>query len=536
MKKLRYLILALFAFILVACQDTSSQNTTGNHDFQAGDGGTEITLVAGSENSELEPIIQEFAEEADIVVNIDYLGSLDIMRMLQSGEVPYDGLWPASSIWLNIGDDHRMLKHTETTSISPIVFGIKESLAESLGFVGEDVYIADIMEAINSGELKFAMTSATQSNSGASAYIGFLTALADSDDGLTSEDLQDSELQEDIISLLSGVNRSSGSSNWLVDLFLTGDYDAMVNYETLIIQTNRELIAQGKEPLYLVYPVDGLSISDSPLAYVDKGDEDKEEAFLMLQDYLLSQEAQLKIQDTGKRSAYGTVDSSKTDVFRSDWGIDLDKVISPIRWPQSDVIVEALNLYQTEFKKPGLTFYVLDYSGSMYGEGNEQMIEALEQVLIPENATQHLLLPTTKDITYIVPFSDDVFEVSQATGNGQDLARLYDHASSIRTTGGTAMYEGIFQALEIAEDYGDDLENYTPAIILLTDGVANGALDIDDLEEYYRTSDLDVPIFSIMFGDARDAELLEIAQLSRARVFDGRENLIDAFQTVKGYN
>ena len=64
--------------------------------------------------------------------------------------------------------------------------------------------------------------------------------------------------------LLSGVDRSSGSSDWLKDMFVAGDYDAMVNYECLIIQANQELEEQGKETLYAVYPYDGLSLADSP--------------------------------------------------------------------------------------------------------------------------------------------------------------------------------------------------------------------------------------------------------------------------------
>ena len=89
------------------------------------------------------------------------------------------------------------------------------------------------------------MTSATQSNSGCSAYIGFLYALLGNPDVITSESLQTPGLSEQITQLLSGVDRSSGSSDWLKDLFLTGGYDAMVNYECLIISANQELEARG---------------------------------------------------------------------------------------------------------------------------------------------------------------------------------------------------------------------------------------------------------------------------------------------------
>ena len=151
------------------------------------------------------------------------------------------------------------------------------------------------------------MTSATQSNSGASAYIGFLYALLGKQDAITSEDLDNPQLQQDMTRLLSGIERSSGSSEWLMEMFLEGDYDAMVNYECLIISANQSLEKEGKEPLYVVYPYDGLSIADSPLGYVDHGKEKKEKAFLKIQDYLLSESVQNQIQRTGRRTGYGGV-------------------------------------------------------------------------------------------------------------------------------------------------------------------------------------------------------------------------------------
>ena len=83
---------------------------------------------------------------------------------------------------------------------------------------------------------------------------------------MTKEDLQSPQLKEDIQKSIFIINRSSGSSGWLKDLYLSGDYDAMVNYEAVIIETNQELIQQGKEPLYVVYPKNGLTISDNTFA------------------------------------------------------------------------------------------------------------------------------------------------------------------------------------------------------------------------------------------------------------------------------
>ena len=545
MKHKSLLCLILLALLLVACSRGSEENTTAdegasrssNKTFTVdGYGSDTLRIVAGSENKMLEPIIQSFAKKNKVNITIDYLGSLDIMALLQSGELDYDAVWPASSIWLTLGDEHRLLKHTETTSITPVVFGIKRSLAEELGFVGRDVTTSEIIQAIESGKLKFCMTSATQSNSGASAYLGFLSALSPSKDGLTSQDLADPALQNQITSLLKGVERSSGSSNWLVDLFLDGDYDAMVNYETLIIQTNERLEKEGKEPLYCVYPVDGLSLSDSPLAYVDKGDADKEKLFLDFQHYLLSDKAQDGIEKTGKRSTYGTVREENKKIYKKEWGIDLNRVLSPVRLPKADVIMEALRLYQGQFKKPALTIYVLDYSGSMYGIGLEQMNRALEEVLIPENAEKNLLLGTSKDKTILVPFSDTVYGSDSADGNGDDLRALYEKSQSYEISGGTSMYEAIIYALDLMKKEDASIENYTPAVVVLTDGMANGTATIEDLQTAYDALGKDVPVFGILFGAADPEELDQVAKLSRARVFDGRENLVEAFQQVKGYN
>ena len=63
----------------------------------------------------------------------------------------------------------------------------------------------------------------------------------------------------------------------------------------------------------------------------------------------------------------------------------------PSKMPAADVLFECLNLYQNRFPQPSLTVYCLDYSGSMSGEGNEQLVQAMEQLLIQENARKKLL-------------------------------------------------------------------------------------------------------------------------------------------------
>ena len=164
-------ILAL-ALILTACSPTLSDSTAsadnssgGEHTFNYG-GDVTLRILSGSENQELEGILDDFARERGVNIEMDYRGSLDIMRTLQGESIDYDAVWPASSLWLTAGDTQYRVKHAQSISVTPVVFGIRQSLAEELGFVGREVSVSDLLSAIQSGKLNFCMTSATQSNSG----------------------------------------------------------------------------------------------------------------------------------------------------------------------------------------------------------------------------------------------------------------------------------------------------------------------------------------------------------------------------------
>ena len=536
-KKLTTWITACITTLAVAltvpgCSTPLSNSGSDSSAFTAGSG-TTVRILSGSENQELEDIIESCADAAGVRIEMDYKGSVDIMRTLQEGAEDYDAVWPASSIWISMGDENHLIKHSQSISITPVVFGIRQSLAEDLGFTGKDVSVKDILNAIENGQMTFCMTSATQSNSGASAYIGFLYALLGKQDGMTAADLENPQLQEEIRALLGGVERSSGSSDWLKEMFLNGNYDAMINYECLIIDANRQLEADGKEPLQVIYPYDGLSMADSPLGYVDHGDDEKEQAFLDFQEQLLSSESQNAIEATGRRITANGVSDANASVFNPDWGIDTDRILSPIQMPDAEVLMDALNLYQTSFKKPSLNIYCLDFSGSMAGEGEQQLKEAMSQILIQSNAEKNLLQANEGEVNVAVIFDDQVTAVLQAEDDSDAaLQDLYDQIAAESPGGGTDIYTAAAAAYEIA--FGYDLSQYTPAVILMTDGQSmdNRPVFENALSSYGN----DIPVFSITFGDADPSQLEELADETGGRVFDGTEDLTEAFRNVKGYN
>ena len=66
-------------------------------DSVLGSGRETLRILSGSENEELEPILENFAEEQNVRIEMTYQGSLDIMRALGREEIPYDGVWPPAA-------------------------------------------------------------------------------------------------------------------------------------------------------------------------------------------------------------------------------------------------------------------------------------------------------------------------------------------------------------------------------------------------------------------------------------------------------
>ncbi len=504
-----------------------------------------LSIVAGSENKALEPMMLDWAGRNGLDLQISYLGSVDISRELSKGDAgAYDAVWPANSMWITLGDSAKLVKHAESILRSPVVLGLRKSIAEQLGWVGrQDITIQMIAAAAAENNFRLAMTSATQSNSGASAYIGFLYALAGSPDVLTMKNLDDPKVLDGVRQLLAQVDRSSGSSGWLKDAVVANPeaYDAMFNYESVILETDQALTAAGQEPLYIIYPANGLSVADSPLAYVSKGDAAKEAAFLKLQAFLLSAETQKTLGALGRRSGLiGMEAGADPAVWKPEWGADLAREIAPVPTPAAEVIGEALRLYQTELRKPSLTVWVLDISGSMDGEPIAELKRAMGLLLDSKAAAVNLLQPSRRDVTIIIPFSDVVGSPWVVSGAADaDLRQALSRINALQAGGGTDLYSALAEALKALQPYADDgtLFNYLPAIVAMTDG-ASSTDNYGYFQHKLAQSKFghDIPIHAISFGAADEEQLKALTSGSIGRLFQSGGDLAEALRQAKGYN
>lgn len=534
--KIAMFIMAIF----LACMIYIADGLTNLNDYKedkiqdnVNQNSNTLKIISSSENEDLEKNLKKFAYSQNIDLDIEYAGTLEIMEKLNNGEY-YDAVWASNAIWLYMLNDSIKISDSKSTSINPVVFAVKESKAIELGFTNREIYTYEIVDAIKSGKLKFSMPNPTQTNTGATAYLGLLSTLAGNPEVLTEEHLQDETIKNNLISLFSGLERTSGSEDFLEELFLNGEYEAVVTYESSIINMNKQLEKSGRDTLYVLYPIDGVSISDSPLAYIDNGNDYKKDLFLQIRDYILSDEGQGELAAKGRRTWFGGVsNTADKTVFNPDWGIDTTRYIVPINFPNTAIIQNALALYQSELRKPVHIVFGLDYSGSMLqGNGYESLVEAMNYILNQEEAKKNFLQFTEKDKIAVIPFSTYVIDVWK-TDNGTQTRELLNEISSLMPTGSTNIYDTSIEALDILKY--EDLNIYNASIVLMTDGQSNKG-SYSDFKNHYKDLKLDIPIYSITFGNAIDDELEDIAELTNGKVFNGKNDLVKAFKEVRGYN
>ena len=141
------------------------------------------------------------------------------------------------------------------------------------------------------------------------------------------------------------------------------------------------------------------------------------------------------------------------------------------------------------------------------------------------------LLTDTSCFNDVITFNHDVARIYE-TVNGDNTLDLINSINELNADGGTNIYSSSEQALKILSKESND---YTKTVILMTDGYSNNGSFLN-LSQFYNANEINIPIYSITFGSSSDSQLQEIAQLSNAKVFDGKSGLLSAFKEVRSYN
>ncbi|PRY00535.1 VWA domain-containing protein [Allonocardiopsis opalescens] len=508
-----------------------------------------LRVLGGSELADLEPILADAEEATGVRIELTQSGTLDGLERVAAGEADgeYDALWFSSNHYLSLLPGGRDRVATETPVMaSPVVLGVTESAARRLGWDGgAEVGWRDIADAAASGELEYGMTNPAASNSGFSALVAVAAAFSDTGAALREEDVPG--VAAELTDFFTGQALTSGSSGWLQQSFAARAadpataLDGLVNYESVLLSLN----ASGDlpEPLTLVYPAEGAVTAGYPLTLLASADADAAARYEAVAAFLRSAATQERIMaETHRRPAEPSV--------------ELAAGFGPASYPElpfpatSGAVDALLAGYLDHYRRPSRTVFVLDFSGSMEGERIDGLRAALGTLAggaAPEGAARFQRFYGREQVTLLpfnhVPLIPQRFELP-ADGREDVLADIRAAAAEHPVGGGTAVYDSLERGYQLLaeqaeEDEGEDATDHISTIVLMSDGENTDGGTLADFEAAYAALPADlatVPVFTVLFGDANEAEMERVAELTGGRSFDARTVPLDeVFREIRGY-
>jgi Ca-activated chloride channel homolog len=485
-----------------------------------------FSVLAGSELKELEPAITDAARAVGVDLRMSYAGTLDIVERINAGErfdaiLPPNGAYPALAL-------KTPPVAREKLFYSRIAIGVKAPKAAALGWDRRAPGWAEIAKAAGGGQLRYAMTNPTSSNTGMSALFAVASASAGK-----SEDLTVADVKPEVLSaFLAGQVLTAGSSGWLAEAYAKDPsrIDAMVNYEAVILRTNQRLGAADQ--LVPIYPRDGMISADYPLMLLD---DTRRDTYTKLIGALKG----TAFQRDALSSAF--LRPANPDVPAAP--VLPTAAVAELSFPNRLEVIDAvLGAYQASWRRPATSIFVLDVSKSMEGARLGAMREALKVLSGADDATLGARLASFQQrervvlITFAGRVAEPVWIRFDADRVGAAREEIRRRADALQLESATAVFSALAKAQEVArEERRRDPERYV-SIALLTDGESNAGIGFDEFRSRYPAGTAPARVFPILFGEGNVAQMHEVAALTGGREFDGRNvRLAQVFREIRGY-
>lgn len=524
-------IIILLAATLAACSGESNQNALINNP-------NALIVLAGSELKDIEPLVPQIEQATGVKLQLNYAGTLGAVERMQASE-EIDVAWLSSNRYaMLIPNVKSRIIASERTMLTPVVLGIKEGRAKSLGWVNNDVTWKQIADTAAQGKFTFGMTSPASSNTGFSALLGLAASLSGKGDAIEEKDVDAKKLK----TFFGAQRMTAGSSGWLVDSYLKEQdkVDGLINYESTLLQMNNNPAL--KEKLTIIYPKDGILTADYPIMLINAA---KRAAYDKVVTYLRGVDFQKKMVASTLRHPVNL------DVaYNGSSPTTLMELPFPAKLATVDAILLA---YNNEFRIPTDSTFVLDKSGSMqsarmeYQSGRmDNLKTSLSGLLGQDNSISGRFSRfSNRERISLLPFNGDfdtllTFDMgSDVKSNRATLDKLSAEIKNISAGGGSA----IFSAVQYA--YGSAVKRRLQdpgriySIVVMTDGENNQGISAKGFRVWYQSlpkEEQGIKIFPILFGEASSDDLNTLASLSGGKVFDSRKSgLAAAFKEIRGY-
>ncbi|WP_394621521.1 substrate-binding domain-containing protein [Lentzea sp. JNUCC 0626] len=450
----------------------------------------QLRVLASTELADLAPVLAELKRATGVELAVEHRGTVEASRSLDG----FDLAWLSTTRFLRLRGTEPELAASIMTS--PVVLGVRR---DKRAVLGERPTWADVADRAALGQFRYGMADPRVSGGGMAALIGVATAAAGTGAPLRPEDVSCDRLQ----GFLTG--RAFDVPDAVGEFTRRSDVDGLVAHESELLSLN----ASGKlsEPLEIVYPRDGIVLSDYPLMLVKP---EHRAAYDRVVEWLRSPAAQQMIADrTWRRPVESSV--TRHEKLRADLG-------TALYFPDSTEVIDRLLLFHDRAGDGRQVIFVLDWSTSMRGARMAGLREAFASL----NGFDRFYVGET---VTILRFAGTVLEERSITVRGkEDLDALLAVVASDDLRDNTAIWAALDRALQLAS--GDT------AVVLMTDGENNAGPSLD---EFLRVGRGEVPVYPIRFGEASTAELDRVAQASGGRLVEaGAKSLLEAVREIRG--
>jgi Ca-activated chloride channel family protein len=541
----------LLAVLLSACGEKAPEAPVPVPDLPV------FSVLATSDLKDAQPLEAMVEKATGVKLRFTFGGTMESTEAVLSGSTPAHAAWFANAKYL-LSDPlgQSRVKLQDKIMLSPITVGVSQTTAKRLGWddpaVAAKVSWKEITQAASQGKLNYALSNPATSNQGFMALMGVVAAASNKAEALTAADVD----RGAIAGFLKGYKLVGDNSTYLAEKFIEvqgsqpGQVNSFINYESWLLSLNNS--GKLREKLVLVFPHEGVSTADYPFMLLK---DERRDDYQKVVAYLKSADAQKWLaRQTLRRPINSDVAAGVDDLFPKE-GMRVELPFSPDRQLADGLIAAYLN----EFRRPIASTFVLDTSGSMDGQGRRaQLVKALHYVAGADSSlTGRLAKLTDRERVWMLPFSDQpwpmtYFELpagrAQARGvqvqedsaaKQELLADVRAYADKLRMTGGTALYDSVLAALRHMVEQKQKNPNYQYSVVAFTDGENTKGRNLQQFEQAYAALPEDVrgiPVFMVLFGEAKEADLKALVQTTGGKVFDARKTpLYAVFKDIRAY-
>ncbi|MBL0727739.1 VWA domain-containing protein [Piscinibacter sp. HJYY11] len=516
-----------------------------------------FTVLATTDLKDAQPLEEMVEKATGVRLRFTWGGTMESTEAVLSGSTPAHAAWFANAKYLlSDPQGQARVKLQEKIMLSPIAVGVNQTAARQLGWddpaTAAKVGWREITQAASQGKLRYALSNPATSNQGFMALMGVVAAASQKSEALTAADVN----RGAIASFLKGYKLPGDNSTYLTEKFLEqqgnnpSQVNAFINYESWLLSLNNG--GKLREKLVLVYPHEGVATADYPFMLLK---DERRDDYLKVVAYLKGADAQKWLaRQTLRRPINAEVAATVADLLPKE-GMRIELPFSPDR-ALADGLIDA---YLNEFRRPIASTFVLDTSGSMDGQGRRaQLIQALHYVAGADSSlTGRLAKLTNREKVWMLPFSDQPWRMTYfeiPTGRPQAkgvqvqedseakqavLAEVRAYADGLRMTGGTALYDSVLAALKHMLEQKQKNPNYQYSVVAFTDGENTKGRSLEQFQQAYAALPEDVrgiPVFMVLFGEAKEADLKALVQTTGGKVFDARKTpLYAVFKDIRAY-